>query len=63
MPWLRFTADMDFKPSAAVTLAYRTGDVANVTRACAERALSGGKAVKLEQRGRHGRPVEVRHDQ
>lgn len=44
--WVRFIADFDFKPKLAVTIAYKAGTVANVTNACAERAIALGRAVK-----------------
>lgn len=62
MPWLRFTGNFDWKPKASVTLGYRVGDVCNVTRGCAEKALAAGKAVKLVKRGRQVEPIEVGHD-
>lgn len=62
MVWVRFTAAMDWKPRPSVTIGYLAGMDVNVTRACADRALAGGKAVKLEKRIRHAAPVEVSHD-
>ena len=47
--WLSFTADFDFSPAARrgrVTIAYKAGTVANVTRECADKAIDAGKAVK-----------------
>jgi hypothetical protein len=44
MPWVRFTADFDFKPKAAVTLAFRAGQRKLVTTACAKQAIAVGKA-------------------
>jgi len=46
MPWVRFTADFDFKPMPTVTQAYRAGQVVLVTTPCAEAAIAKGKAVK-----------------
>ena len=46
MPWVRFVADMDWKPVPAVTQAYRAGEVKLVTTPCAEAAIAKGKAVK-----------------
>lgn len=60
---MRFTADMDWKPMSSVTLGYRAGDVCNVTRGCAEKALATGKAVKMVKRGRKAEPVEAGDDQ
>lgn len=48
--WVRFTADLDFSPAARkgwVTLAYKAGTTANVTRECAELALRLGRAEKV----------------
>jgi len=53
MPWIRFTADFDFKPKAAVTLAYVAGQEKNVTRECASRAVAAGKAVRIKRTGKH----------
>lgn len=44
MPWVRFTADFDFRPSPAVTIAYLKGQVRLVTRACSARAKEARKA-------------------
>lgn len=47
--WVRFTADFDFSPAARrgmVTLAYKQGTVANVTRECARLAIAAEKAVR-----------------
>lgn len=46
MPWVFFHQDMDFKPRAGVTIAYRAGQHLLVTTACAERAVAAGKAVR-----------------
>lgn len=59
MVWVRFTADMDWKPKASVTLAYLSGDTANVTRGCAAAALSAGRAVKVRKGGRDSAVVET----
>lgn len=48
MPWVRFLEEFDWKPKPAVTVAFRAGTVKLVTRACAEKALTAGKAVRLE---------------
>lgn len=47
--WVRFTADHDFSPAARggrVTIAYRVGQVVNVTRECGAAAILAGRAVK-----------------
>ncbi|QIG68725.1 hypothetical protein EVB67_075 [Rhizobium phage RHph_TM3_3_14B] len=55
MPWVRFTADMDWKPKPAVTIAYKAGMVRLVTRACAAKATDAGKAEKTERPSNDGR--------
>lgn len=49
MPWFRFTADFDFKPRAAVTIAYRSGSTKLVSRACAEQAAALGRGDIIER--------------
>lgn len=46
MPWISFTADYDWKPTPAVTIAYKAGMTQFVTRACATLAVAAGKAVR-----------------
>lgn len=48
MPWIRFTADMDFKSTPGTTIEYKAGMVQNVTRDCAEQAVAAGKGVRLK---------------
>lgn len=48
MAWLRFTADMDWKPTPGTTIGYKAGMVLNVTRDCAEKAVAAGRAVRLK---------------
>lgn len=55
MPWLRFTADFDFKPRPQVTIAYRAGEEKNVPTACAAAAVKAGKAVRLPRPAKGGR--------
>jgi hypothetical protein len=50
MPWVRFTADFDWKPKPQVTIAYRDGDELLVTSPCAEAAVKASKAVKIVKR-------------
>lgn len=50
MPWVRFTADFDWKPQPAVTIAYRAGDEKLVTTACAAAAKAAGKGEKVAKR-------------
>lgn len=47
--WVRFTADFDWKPTPQSITAYKAGMEQNVTRACAEAALSADKAVKCSR--------------
>lgn len=49
MPWIEFTSDFDFSPSALggrTTIAYKTGMVENVTSECAEQALAAKKGKR-----------------
>jgi hypothetical protein len=62
MPWLRFTADFDWKPQASVTIAYLAGQTRNVTRACAANALAKGKAVKMVKPSKDAEPKEAVDD-
>lgn len=52
--WVRFLADYDWKPRPPVTIAFKAGDVKNVTRACAAAAFGLGKALPTE------RPADAR---
>ncbi|RVO41360.1 hypothetical protein CN093_08850 [Sinorhizobium meliloti] len=47
--WMRFLADYDWKPRPPVTIAFRAGDVKNVTRACAAAAIAAGRAEPTER--------------
>ncbi|EHK56821.1 hypothetical protein [Allomesorhizobium alhagi] len=49
MPWVRFTADFDWKPRPQVTIAYRMGQEVNVTTLCAARAVSASMAVRIKK--------------
>lgn len=62
MPWVRFTADFDFKPMPAVTYGYRAGHVGNVTTPCATAAVAAGKAVRMKKPSKQAQPVEVSGD-
>jgi len=55
MPWMRFSADWDWKPRPSTTVAFRSGDIKFVTRACASRALAAGKAESTERPCHDGR--------
>jgi hypothetical protein len=47
MARVRFTADFDYKPTKACTIAYRGGMEMVVKRDCAEQAIAAGKAVDI----------------
>lgn len=57
--WIRFVAPFEWKPKRSVTLAYKTGDTANVVRDCAEAAIKAGAAVELRKTSKTADPVEV----
>lgn len=44
MPWLKFTADFDWRPQIGTVLAYKAGTVALVTTPCADAAKAAGNA-------------------
>lgn len=49
MAWVRFQKDFDFRPPVhGVTLAYKAGGEYSVTRACAEKAVAAGAAVRIK---------------
>ena len=50
--WVRFTADFDWKPMPAVTIAYRDGMTLSVTTRCGAAAIDAGKAVRMRKRGK-----------
>lgn len=45
--WARFTADHDFRAGQTIT-AYKAGWAGNVTRACADEAVTAGRAKVLK---------------
>lgn len=45
MPWVKFTADFDWRPRHGVVMAYRAGGAVLVTTACAKAAKAKGSAV------------------
>lgn len=49
MPWIRFLEDFDWKPTPAVTVAYRSGMTMLVTTACAKAALAKGSAERTSK--------------
>lgn len=54
MPWVRFTADYDWRINSRALIAYRAGKTCLVTQVCAREAIEKGKAVAVE---RPKRPV------
>jgi hypothetical protein len=54
MVWVRFTEDFRYKPKPAVTQFFPKGTETNVTRGCADKALTSGKAIAVE-RGKKAR--------
>lgn len=50
MPWVRFLERFDYHvPGKMVTIAYKAGQVKNVTTPCATMAKSAGKAVAAKK--------------
>jgi hypothetical protein len=49
MPWVRFTANFDWKPKPQVTQAFLAGQERNVTTPCADAAIAKGAAVKIRK--------------
>lgn len=62
MAWVRFTADMDWKPKPSVTVAYLAGMKRNVPSPAAAAAIAAGKAVRLVKTHRHSEPQEIGDD-
>lgn len=54
--WVRFTTDFDWKPKRSVTLAYKVGDIASVTRACGDAAIAANAAVEYKKSNRDSEP-------
>lgn len=52
MPWIRFTADFDFRPSRRLTLAYRAGMTLLVPTAAAEAAEAAGAGRRVARPNR-----------
>lgn len=62
MVWVRFTADMDWKPRPSVTIAYEAGMVCNVTRAAAKAAIDRRRALAMTKASRKAEPREARDE-
>lgn len=54
-PWVQFTADFDFRPKPAVTLAFKAGQRRLVTTPCATAAIAAGRAVPITK------PKDAKH--
>ena len=51
MPRVKFVADFDWKPTPAVTIAFKAGWTGLVTTPCAELAVAKGRAERTAFRG------------
>lgn len=49
MPVVKFSADFDWKPKAAVTIAYKAGMQLLVTTPCAMAAVAAGKGTIITE--------------
>lgn len=49
MTWVRFSKDFRYRPNMAVSIKYRAGNAYNVTRACAEKAISESAASRMKK--------------
>jgi len=57
MPWIRFTADFDYRPSRRLTLAYREGATLLVPTAAALAAEAAGAGRCVPRpKAKHERP-------
>jgi hypothetical protein len=61
--WVRFTADYDYKATAASTVAYKAGGMYNAPSAAVDAAIACGRAVRLRKAHRDEEPVEWQKDQ
>jgi hypothetical protein len=52
MAWIHFIECYDWKPRPSVTIAYKSGMTANVTRACADAAVKAGKAERMTRKNK-----------
>lgn len=50
MPWVHFTENYNYKPTATTCIAYKAGGDYLVKQECADRAIAAGKAVKAQRR-------------
>lgn len=57
MAWVRFTDVFRWAPTPQVTVYYQKGQTRNVTRACADAAISTGKAIRMRKPARDKAPV------
>jgi hypothetical protein len=49
MPWVRFTANYDWKKTPRVVTAYKAGMVQLVSQACRDAAVAASAAVEIER--------------
>lgn len=60
MAWVKFTSNFDWRVgNTGRTIAYEKDMVKNVTHACADRAVTAGRAVRMVKLHRHAEPVEM----
>jgi len=55
--WVRFTKDHNWV-QPGFTIAYKAGMHLNVTRACADEAVTAGKAVRAKREAADGKEAE-----
>lgn len=57
--WIRFNAPYSYKPKAAVTMVFKSGDTYNAPRELAERAIADKAAVEMRKATRSSEPTPV----
>lgn len=57
--WVKFTGGFRWKPSTAITIAYKEGTIANVTKACGNAAIEQGKAKPINKTRRDEEELEA----
>jgi len=48
--WVKFTSNFKWRPLSSVTISYKAGSVANVTRMCGSAAVEQGKAELVDKK-------------
>lgn len=48
--WVKFTADMDYRPRPGIIIAYKSGMTLNVPRAAAAQAVAADKGVVVRRK-------------